>query len=350
MSYGARTGSANQRMITAFFDSRTDAEEAVTRLEGMGIARGGIRIVPGNERDTETSGTSSRQEPQGFWASLSDLFLPDEDRHVYAEGLNRGGYLVSLHVSDAEYERALDILDDEGTIDIDERAASWRSEGWTGTASGAGAGAGAGAGLGASTTSGTRETGMGGIGAAAASATGLSTGTGSSTGTGLSGSASGMSATGLSGAGGSTHATSDQASEVIPVAEEELHVSKRDVNHGRVRVRSYVVERPVQEQVSLREENVHVERRPVTDATRTGTGSGDALFQERTIEMDETREEAVVSKEARVTEELVVSKDVEQRTETISDTVRSTEVEVEDERGNRVAGTGTTGKTTDRDR
>ena len=159
-----------------------------------------------------------------------------------------------------------------------------------------------------------------------------------------------MSQTGLSGAGGSTHTTSDQASEVIPVAEEELHVSKRDVNHGRVRVRSYVVERPVQEQVSLREENVHVERRPVTDATRTGTGSGDALFQERTIEMDETREEAVVSKEARVTEELVVSKDVEQRTETISDTVRSTEVEVEDERGNRVAGTGTTGKTTDRDR
>jgi uncharacterized protein (TIGR02271 family) len=265
---------------------------------------------------------------------------------VYAEGLNRGGYLVSLHVSDAEYERALDILDDEGTIDIDERAASWRSEGWTGTASGAGADAG----LGASTTSGTRDAGMGGIGAAAASATDLSTGTGSSTGTGLSGSASGMSATGLSGAGGSTHATSDQASEVIPVAEEELHVSKRDVNHGRVRVRSYVVERPVQEQVSLREENVHVERRPVTDATRTGTGSGDALFQERTIEMDETREEAVVSKEARVTEELVVSKDVEQRTETISDTVRSTEVEVEDERGNRVAGTGTTGKTTDRDR
>jgi uncharacterized protein (TIGR02271 family) len=331
-------------MITAFFDSRTDAEEAVTRLEGMGIARGGIRIVPGNERDTETSGTSSRQEPQGFWASLSDLFLPDEDRHVYAEGLNRGGYLVSLHVSDAEYERALDILDDEGTIDIDERAASWRSEGWTGTASGAGAG------LGASTTSGTRDAGMGGIGAAAASATGLSTGTGSSTGTGLPSPSSGMSQTGLSGAGGSTHATSDQASEVIPVAEEELHVSKRDVNHGRVRVRSYVVERPVQEQVSLREENVHVERRPVTDATRTGTTSGDALFQERTIEMHETREEAVVSKEARVTEELVVRKDVDQRTETISDTVRSTEVEVEDERGNRVAGTGTTGKTTDRDR
>ena len=59
--------------------------------------------------------------------------------------------------------------------------------------------------------------------------------------------------------------------------------------------------------------------------------------------MDETREEAVVSKEARVKEELVVRKDVDQRTETVSDTVRSTEVEVEDERGNRVSGTITTG-------
>ncbi len=93
----------------------------------------------------------------------------------------------------------------------------------------------------------------------------------------------------------------------------------------------------------MREENVHVERRPVEGSARTGAVSGDALFQERTIEMDEKREEAVVSKEARVKEELVVKKDVEQRTETISDTVRSTEVEIEDGRGNRIPGTGTSG-------
>jgi len=96
----------------------------------------------------------------------------------------------------------------------------------------------------------------------------------------------------------------------------------------------------VEEQVSLREENVHVERRPV-EGGRTGTLGTDA-FQERTIEMDEKREEAVVSKEARVKEELVVRKDVDQRTETVSDTVRRTEVDVEDERGNRVPGSGTT--------
>jgi len=138
--------------------------------------------------------------------------------------------------------------------------------------------------------------------------------------------------------------TTGERDEVIPVAEEELHVSKREANRGRVRIHSHVIERPVQEQVSLREENVHVERRPVEGSMRSGAVSGEGVFQERTIEMDEKREEAVVSKEAHVKEELVVRKDVDQRTETISDTVRSTEVEVEDERGNTIPGAGTTGR------
>jgi uncharacterized protein (TIGR02271 family) len=136
----------------------------------------------------------------------------------------------------------------------------------------------------------------------------------------------------------SERTTSDR-DEVIPVAEEELHVGKRDVSHGRVRIRSYVVERPVEEQVTLREERVAVERRPVSGTTQAGTLGGDP-FQERTIEVEERSEEAVVSKEARVVEEVVVRKEADQRTETISDTVRKTEVDVEDERGTRVTGTG----------
>ena len=60
--------------------------------------------------------------------------------------------------------------------------------------------------------------------------------------------------------------------------------------------------------------------------------------QERTLDVEERAEEAVVSKEARVKEELVVRRNVEQRTETVSDTVRSTKVDVEDERGNEVSG------------
>jgi uncharacterized protein (TIGR02271 family) len=122
------------------------------------------------------------------------------------------------------------------------------------------------------------------------------------------------------------------------MAEERLRVSKRDVIFGRVRVRSYVMETPVQEQVTLREERVSVERRPVDRAL----SDADQVFQERTIEVEERGEEAVVFKEARVTEEVMIRKETEGRTETVSDTVRQTEVEVEDERGNRISGTGTT--------
>ncbi len=86
-----------------------------------------------------------------------------------------------------------------------------------------------------------------------------------------------------------------------------------------------------------------MERRPADGTMRAGSVGSEGLFQERTIEMDEKREEAVVSKEARVKEELVIKKDVNQRTETISDTVRSTKVEIEDERGKRIPGTGTGG-------
>ena len=57
------------------------------------------------------------------------------------------------------------------------------------------------------------------------------------------------------------------------------------------------------------------------------------------------REQAVVNKDARVVEEVGIHKDAGQRTETVTDKVRRTEVEVEDERGN-VSRTGTTGTTT----
>ena len=305
MSSGMTTGSSSRRMITAFFDSRTDAEEAVSRLHAAGIPRDGIRLTPSSEEDTGTAATQSFPEASaGLWDSLRDLFLPDEDRHTYAEGLRRGGFLVSVSASDADYERVIDILDDEGTIDIDERAESWRSEGWS-ASSAAGS-------LSGGTTDTTSRT------------TGMTAGSGSALGT------------------ASMNASSERVStgdEVIPVAEEHLSVGKRDVSHGRVRIRSYVVETPVSEQVNLREERVEVERRPVSGTMQAATISGDP-FQERTIEVEERDEEAVVSKQARVVEEVVVRKDVEQRTETVSDTVRRTEVDVEDERN--VRGTGTT--------
>jgi uncharacterized protein (TIGR02271 family) len=357
MTSSMSTGSSSpRRMVTAFFDSRSDAEQAIERLAEAGVPRDSIRFMPGDERDPidNDAGTATRRESGGFWDSLGDWFLPDEDRGTYAEGLRRGGYLLSVEATDAQYERVLDILDDEGTIDIDERANSWREEGWTGGTAGIGrddvlSGATANLTTGdAATTSGT-ATGTG----TAAGATRFS----DDLGTTNTGSAvppispeTGMTDFDADGSmrsdrtvdvTGTDARLTDRGEEVIPVAEEQLRVGKRDVSHGRVRIRSYVVETPVEEQVTLREERVAVERRPVDRAL----GDAEQAFQERTIEAEERGEEAVVSKEARITEEVVVRKEAEQRTETVSDTVRQTEVEVEDERGNTISGTGTTDRT-----
>ena len=85
-------------------------------------------------------------------------------------------------------------------------------------------------------------------------------------------------------------------------------------------------------------ESVQVERKPVDRPV----AAGDALFQDRVIEAEERAEEAVVAKEARVKEELTLRKTADDRTQDISDTVRHTEVEIQDERGGRtLAGTAT---------
>ena len=114
----------------------------------------------------------------------------------------------------------------------------------------------------------------------------------------------------------------------IEVVEEKLRVGKRNAEQGRVRVRSYVVETPVEEEVvAARRDGASR-----AHARRPGGPAPAAAFVDRTIEATETAEEAVVSKEARVTEEISLEKAVDTRTETVRDTVRHTEVEVEDER------------------
>jgi hypothetical protein len=93
-----------------------------------------------------------------------------------------------------------------------------------------------------------------------------------------------------------------------------------------VRVFSRVIATPVSESIGLREEHVNVERHKVDQPIST---SDTAAFQEQRIEMRETAEEPVVEKTARVVEEVVVGKQVTERQQEISDTVRHTEVQVE---------------------
>lgn len=113
----------------------------------------------------------------------------------------------------------------------------------------------------------------------------------------------------------------------LAVAEERLMVGKREISRGGVRVRSVVTEKPVEAQVSLRDETINVERRHVD---RAATDADTNVFKDQTLEFSETDEEAVVAKETRVIEEVVIGKTTEQRTETVKDTVRRSDVEVEE--------------------
>jgi len=118
----------------------------------------------------------------------------------------------------------------------------------------------------------------------------------------------------------------EAAERTIPVVEEAMTVGKREVERGRVRIHSRVVERPVEESVRLRDETITVERRPVD---RPATEADFAAGRDETIEVTEVDEEAVVSKQARVVEEVVVRTDAQEHTETVRETVRRTEVEVD---------------------
>ena len=295
------------RTITAMFDSRSDADAARTRLTGAGLGISDVQIMDQSSQGFNAGGhqsdSSGDSSGHGFWAGVKDFFMADEDRYTYEEGVRRGGAVLVAKVDEGRVDEAVRILEESSSVDIDEREQSWRQSGYQGY---------------------DRDT-MGSYYGRDQQTTGQ-----------IGGQTTGQTAA-------STGMTSKE--EHIPIVEEQLRVGKREVNRGTSRVRSYVVETPVQEQVTLREEHVNIERRPVTGEYTGMNEAGDrsALFQEREIEVTETAEEAVVAKEARVKEELVVSKTAEEHVETIQDTVRRTEVDVDRGTGSTTGGTGTTG-------
>lgn len=272
--------------VTAMFDTRAEAESARERLRAAGYADANFHDKTSSGYN-EQSYSTTHHENRGIWDSVKHAFLPDEDRHTYEEGIRRGGTVLTVDVADDKVDDVVRVLEeDSSTIDIDERSGQWKQSGWDYAGAGAGA-AGASTGLfGGSTTD-------------------------------------------------SDYAERDTTGntgreEVIPIVEEQLVVGKREVDRGGARVRSYVTETPVHEQVRLRNERVDVERRAVD--LPLSAADGDA-FRERTIDVTATGEEAVVGKNARVVEEVVVTKSSEEHVEDVSDTVRRTEVEVDRDTG-----------------
>ena len=272
------------RTITALFDKRADAEAAEARLKASNVDAGHVRILDESSQGYSADKNSTHADV-GMWSSVKNAFLPDEDRHTYEEGIRRGGFLLTADVGEEHIETAVKVLEEADTVDIDERSNQWRESGWNTPGAAAGLG-GAAYAYGSETTS---------------AKTGL----------------------------GTDYADTNVAGEqVVPIVEEQLVVGKREVDRGGARVRSYVTETPVHEQIKLRDEKISVQRRavdrPLTDA--------DDAFRERTIDLTATGEEAVVGKTARVVEEVVVSKTTGERVEQIDDTVRRTDVEIEEDK------------------
>ena len=106
------------RTITALFDTTAEAERAA---QDLATNIGGVR---GEVYDTKRSG------------ELSRLSIPGEDRATFDEGIRRGGAILHAQVPDHRFEAAADVLERDGAVDIDEREAAWRREGWTGATAG----------------------------------------------------------------------------------------------------------------------------------------------------------------------------------------------------------------------
>ncbi|GGK85296.1 hypothetical protein GCM10011405_36420 [Rufibacter glacialis] len=286
---------------------------------------------------TSSSGGSSssrdKDDNDGIGGFFRSLFSDDDDSATtYSNVARHSDCIVTVHAqTDEEARRAATILDQYGSVDVDQRAEQY---GYRSSSTGSGtlgSGAFAGSAMGSGTMgnditgsdSDRSNSSLTGTGADSTFSGGTdNTYAGSTTNTSLSDSTSSLT-------GGTSDTTRSDLTDStsIPIIEENLQVGKREIETGGARLRSRIVERPVEEHLRLRSEHVRVERhavdRPATEADFNG-------FREGEIELTEHAEVPVVNKEARVVEEISLGKEVEERDEVIRDTVRSTEVDIDD--------------------
>jgi uncharacterized protein (TIGR02271 family) len=281
-------------MIVAVFDTAAAAEAAVRDVEAARLPSLVVRRY--TKDDPELRAYQAEQKPpQSFWSWLFGADSSAPEYQVYDRSIAEGGTVVTVTVDEGHAAHVIHLLNQHAPLDVEERAAEY------GIAS-------------APASTGT-------VGAAGVTDAGMA----SRMGTSAYDSESGATAKPAAGTASGTR------EEVIPLVEEQLQVGKRLVDRGTTRVRRYVVRRPVEESVTLRDEQVTIERRrPVAPGT---PGVPEGAFEERTIEVRETAEEPVVSKTAQVAEEVVVRKNATEHTETVQDTVRREDVEVEKDSG-----------------
>lgn len=260
------------KIVVGIFEEMDSAQEALNELQAKGFKRADIDLRSGENVINRWEGDRNEGEQDGFWSSIKHFFggsgssSTDDAAERGVSGVSETDVVLTVHASEATADQAAEILDDCGALNLDERASSTTD------------------------TDAIEEkprVAMRGAPNSASRAAGTE--------------------------------------KKIPVVEEELKVGKREVSSGGVRLRSRIIERPVEAELSLRDEKVRVERQPVDRPV----SAGDGAFQEQTFEVRETTEEPVVEKRARVKEEVSVTKESRQRKETVRDTVRRTDVQVE---------------------
>ena len=257
-----------EETIVAMYDTPAHAEAAVQDLKSANVPPNAISSHA--QGGTAGGTTAAPAREPGFWSSL--FGGETTDSAVYDRSVASGSTVVTVKVPEQHKGRVVEILERHDPIDFDDRAASY----------------------------GTTQTTTAAAPVMAPTKAPLPQAT-------------------------ARPAATVAGDDTIKVMEERLTVGKRAVNSGGARVRSYVVETPVEEQVSLHSETVRIERHAVAD----GRPVTNADFRERSVEMQSSSEEAVVGKTARVVEEISLHKEASDRVETVHDTVRSTKVDVE---------------------
>ena len=260
------------KTLVALYETVTTAEQVVQELIAEGFARSDIHLALDHTTSHAAhNATGCRRRPtrvHTWWRHSLTLACRMTRPSPIPEGVRRGGALVVVESSEERAERGMAILQRLHPVNIHERTAQWQQEGWTG--------------------------------AEAHARTAATTATATP---------------GTQGRPRTPQRGTEDTEVRIPVVEEDISVSKRAVEHGHVRIYSRVTEHPVEEAVRLREEKVTVERgrsdRPATDADFA------AAAEQQVIEMTETVEEPVINKQARVVEEVVVHKEVDEHTETV---------------------------------